>query len=195
MLHAPHSPGSGTRAQPSDSLAAHRPPCLPLSSRTGASESKQRRPGRLRRGHGHGCPGTLAPSQFGAELCGWRLVEKGQLEAPRLRGPPPRPGVAPQARGCQRGRAESILASKKGSKKAAAIRGLTSLPTSVSFSFFYSFGFQIIGPEGGVQNWGSWRQLATISTLLMKDLQKGRRNLTFWFAFVTDSLSYLGQVV
>lgn len=163
MLHAPRCPGSGPRAQPCGPLAAHRPPCQPLRSRTSSAWGEREktapsavRPGRLRQRHGHGFPGTLAPSRFGPTLFGWRLVEeKGQLEAPRLREPPPRPGVAPQARDCQPGKAESILVSKKGSKEAAAIRCLPSPPTSISFSIFYSFGFQIIGPEGGVQNWGS----------------------------------------
>lgn len=198
MFHAPHAQAPRLWFSPltpwlPTGLPASR--CPPGQAASGASQSRQRSSRRFRQGHGHGFPGILAPSQFGPELCGWRLVEKGQLEAPRLRGPPPRPGVAPQARDCQRGRAESILTSKKGSKEAAAIRCLTSPPTSISFSIFYSFGFQIIGPEGGVQNWGSRRQLATICILLMKDLQKGKRSLTFWFVFVTDSLCYLGQVV
>lgn len=120
-------------------------------------------------------------------------LEKGQLEAPRLHGPPPRPGATPQARGCHRGRVESILASEKGGKEAAAIRCLTSLPTSLSFSIFYSFGFQIIGPEGGVHNpeaGDSWQICVCI--LLGKDQQKGDWKSGFFGSSL--SLCYLGQV-
>lgn len=137
--------------------------CAPGRAALQASERKQRLArwarGDSGSGTSSGIPGNLAPPQFGPALCGWRRSEeKGQLEAPRLLGPPPRSGAAPQARGCHRGRAESIAASEKGSKEAAAIRCLPSLPTPISFSIFYSFGFQIIGPEGGVQNCGSGRR-------------------------------------
>lgn len=57
------------------------------------------------------------------------------------------------------------------------MRGLTSLPTSIAFSIFYSFGFQIIGPEGGVQNCGSWRRLANIGTV---SCCSSRRALEIW---------------
>lgn len=201
MLHVPRCPGSGPRAQPCGSLAAHRPPCQPLRFRTSSvwGEREQAapsavRPGRLRQRHGHGFPGTLAPSRFGPTLFGWRLVEeKGQLEAPRLREPPPRPGVAPQARDCQPGKAESILVPKK-RKQGSGSNPLPPIPADLHLIFdFLLFWFS--------DNWAGGRgtELGLLKTvgnyiLLMKDQQEGRRNLAFWFAFVTGSLCSLGQV-
>lgn len=193
MLRAPHSPGSGPRARPRGSPAAHpRPRCAPGQATRLASDSKQClaqcAQGRSRSRTGSGIRGALAPPQFGLALFGWRLSEeKGQLEAPRLRRPPPRPGVVPQARGCHRGRAESLLVSQKGSKEAAAIRCFPSLTTSISFSIFYSFGFQIGPGGGGVQICGSWRQVANRSILLREEQQKDWKS-GFWLVFVTDSL-------
>ena len=193
-LRAPHSPGSGPGAQ----LEA-----LWLRSGMSSAPGEQKRaepcamrPGRLQQRQRNGHPGHPGhPRSVPVWPCALRLatLEKGQLEAPRLHGPPPRPGATPQARGCHRGRVESILASEKGGKEAAAIRCLTSLPTSLSFSIFYSFGFQIIGPEGGVHNpeaGDSWQICVCI--LLGKDQQKGDWKSGFLGSSL--SLCYLGQV-
>lgn len=158
LLRALHSPGSETPAPPEAPWLPVGLPAAPrvvgraapwLSERRSAQSSGPRAAPAAA-----STRASLLPPQVGAALRGWRLQEKGQLESPRLRGTLRRPGAAPQARGCHPGRAESILASKRGSKEAAAIHCLMPLPTSVSFSISYSFGFQIIGPEErGTELW------------------------------------------
>lgn len=78
------------------------------------------RPGQLRQllWHGHsGHPGHPGSAPVWPCALPLATLEMGQLEAPRLRGPPRRPGAAPQARVCHRGRAESILSSEKEARK------------------------------------------------------------------------------
>lgn len=75
MLRAPHSPGSGPRARPRGSPAAHpRPRCAPGQATRLASDSKQClaqcAQGRSRSRTGSGIRGALAPPQFGLALFG-----------------------------------------------------------------------------------------------------------------------------